>query len=69
MSENGADVSTATQLFRSFKGSDRRVAALKYCRDESPSQRVGQWLSMHLIEPVFAFDDPDFIQRLRSAIR
>jgi hypothetical protein len=28
MSENGADVSTATQLFRSFKGSDRRVAAL-----------------------------------------
>jgi hypothetical protein len=29
-------------------------------RKESPSQRVGQWLSMHFIEPYFAFDDPDF---------
>ena len=36
------------------------VGALSYTRKESPSQRVGQWLSMHLIEPYFAFDDPDF---------
>jgi hypothetical protein len=31
-----------------------------YTRRESPSQRVGQWISMHLIEPYLAFDDPDF---------
>ncbi len=43
-----------------FEGFARRVAAIKYYRDESPSQRIGQWLSMHLIEPMFAFDDPDF---------
>lgn len=36
------------------------VGALSYTRKESPSQRVGQWLSMHFIEPYFAFDDPDF---------
>jgi len=34
--------------------------AIEYTRKQSPSQRVGQWLSMHLIEPYFAFDDPDF---------
>ena len=29
-----------------------------YAHKQSPSQRVGQWLSMHLIEPYLAFDDP-----------
>jgi hypothetical protein len=33
---------------------------LAYTRKELPSQRIGQWLSMHLIEPYLAFDDPDF---------
>jgi hypothetical protein len=37
-----------------------RAGALAYTRKESPSQRIGQWLSMHLIEPYLAFDDPDF---------
>ena len=36
------------------------VDALAYTRKESPSQRIGQWLSMRLIEPYLAFDDPDF---------
>ena len=34
--------------------------AIAFARKESPSQRIGQWLSMHLIEPYFAFDGPDF---------
>ena len=51
-------VSVSPVMF--FEGFARRAAAIKYYRDESPSQRIGQWLSMHLIEPVFAFDDPDF---------
>jgi hypothetical protein len=38
----------------------RHAATLKYFRKESPSQRLGQWLSMHFVEPLFAFDDPDF---------
>lgn len=51
-------VSIAPVMF--FEGFSRRVAAIKYTRNESPSQRIGQWLSMRLVEPVFAFDDPDF---------
>ena len=44
-----------------FRGtSGLHADALAYTRKESPSQRIGQWLSMHLIEPYFAFDDPDF---------
>jgi hypothetical protein len=43
-----------------FQGYGLHVDALAYTRKESPSQRIGQWLSMHLIEPHFAFDDPDF---------
>jgi len=31
-----------------------------YWRKESPSQELGKWLSMRLIEPWFAFYDPDF---------
>jgi hypothetical protein len=51
-------VGVAPQVF--FGGFGGRAGALKYYRKESPSQRIGQWLSMHLIEPVFAFYDDDF---------
>jgi hypothetical protein len=51
-------VGVAPQVF--FGGHRYRADALGYFRKESPSQRAGQWLSMHLIEPVFAFDDDDF---------
>ncbi|HEX9140334.1 MAG TPA: hypothetical protein VF848_11110 [Steroidobacteraceae bacterium] len=34
--------------------------AFTYWRKESPSQRVGQWLSTHLVEPWLAFYDQDF---------
>jgi hypothetical protein len=43
-----------------FQGFDFHADAVAYTRKESPSQHIGQWLSMHLIEPYFAFDDPDF---------
>ena len=43
-----------------FGGSGYRAAAFKYFHTESPSQRLGQWLSMRLIEPFVAFYDPDF---------
>ncbi len=33
---------------------------LPYLRDQTPSQRIGDWLSMRFIEPVFAFYDPDY---------
>lgn len=37
-----------------------RAGALDHYRRETPSQRAGQWLSMHLLEPWLAFYDPDF---------
>jgi hypothetical protein len=43
-----------------FSGFEFRGNAPRYTRKESPSQRIGQWLSMHFIEPYFAFDDPDY---------
>jgi hypothetical protein len=43
-----------------FQGFDFHVDAPAYARKESPSKRIGQWLSMHLIEPYLAFDDDDF---------
>jgi hypothetical protein len=43
-----------------FSGYEYRGGAVRYTRQESPSQYIGQWLSMHLIEPYLAFDDPDF---------
>jgi len=46
-------IGVAPQVF--FGGNGYRAGALKYFRKESPSQRIGQWLSMHLIEPWFAF--------------
>jgi len=43
-----------------FGAYGRHGKAPKYARDESPSQRIGQWLSMHLVDPNLAFYDPDF---------
>jgi hypothetical protein len=43
-----------------FPGHNFRAGAVRYAHKESPSQRIGQWLSMHFIEPYFAFDDPDY---------
>jgi hypothetical protein len=41
-------------------GGGLRASAFALYRDEGPSQRAGQWLSMHLLEPHFAFYEPDF---------
>jgi hypothetical protein len=54
-------VGVAPDVF--FSGYQYRGGVLPYVRKESPSQRIGQWLSMHLIEPYLAFDDPDFALR------
>jgi len=43
-----------------FQGFGFHTDAIAYTRRQSPSQRIGQWLSMHLIEPYLAFDDPDY---------
>jgi hypothetical protein len=43
-----------------FSGFAYRDGVVRYTRKESPSQRVGQWLSEHFIEPYVAFDDPDY---------
>lgn len=43
-----------------LRSGGRRTNVLAYTRHESPAQRVGQWLSMRLVEPYLAFDDPDF---------
>jgi hypothetical protein len=51
-------IGIAPQVF--FTGFRYRGGAAAYLRRQSPSQRIGQWLSMHLIEPYLAFDDPDF---------
>ena len=51
-------VGVAPELF--FSGFAYRGTALKYAHEESPSQRVGQWLSMKFVEPYFAFDEFDY---------
>ena len=43
-----------------FSGFEFQGGRPQYTRNESPSQRVGKWLSMHTIEPSFAFYDDDF---------
>lgn len=43
-----------------FTGFENRSGLVAYYRHEGPSQRTGQWLSMRLVEPWLAFDDPDF---------
>jgi hypothetical protein len=43
-----------------FTGAAYRGGAVRYARKESPSEYIGQQLSMRLIEPYLAFYDPDF---------
>lgn len=43
-----------------FTGFAYRGSVLPYLRDQTPSQRIGDWLSMRFIEPYFAFYDPDY---------
>jgi len=51
-------VGVAPELY--FSGWGLHKKAIKYAHDESPSQRIGQWLSMRFVEPYLAFYDPDF---------
>ena len=51
-------VGVAPDLF--FSGYEYRSGFLKAFQKESPSQRVGKWLSMQLVEPHLAFYDPDY---------
>jgi hypothetical protein len=51
-------VGVAPELF--FSGFAYRGNVVPYYHKQSPSQRIGTWLSMHLLEPNLAFDDPDF---------
>ena len=43
-----------------FSGYGYRGDVLPYYRKQSPSQRSDHWLSQRLMEPYFAFYDPDF---------
>jgi hypothetical protein len=43
-----------------FTGRAARGSVVKYAHDEGPSQRIGNWLSRLLVEPHFAYYDPDF---------
>ena len=43
-----------------FSGFEYRGGAVRYTRKQSPAQYLGQQLSMRLIEPYLAFEDPDF---------
>lgn len=51
-------IGVAPSLF--FSGQAYRGDVVGYAHKQSPSQRVGHWLSVHLLEPYLAFDDPDF---------
>lgn len=51
-------VGVAPDVF--FSGFAYRGEVLPYYRSETPSQRSGNWLSMQLLEPYFAFYEPDF---------
>lgn len=51
-------IGVAPNLF--FTGFAMRAKAVTYFHNESPAERVSQWLSQNLVEPHFAFDDPDF---------
>jgi hypothetical protein len=51
-------VGIAPDLF--FPGFQYHSGLTRYVRKESPSQRIGKILSMHLIERWFAFYDQDF---------
>lgn len=43
-----------------FTGFAYRGDVVPYARKQTPSQRIGNWLSMHFVEPWLAFDHPDF---------
>lgn len=43
-----------------FTGFAYRGTVLPYLRDQTPAQRIGDWLSLRFLEPVFAFYDPDY---------
>jgi hypothetical protein len=51
-------VGIAPDIF--FTGLEFQRSMMTFWRTESPSERVGKWLSMHLAEPWFAFFDPDY---------
>ncbi|MCK7593038.1 hypothetical protein [Pseudomarimonas salicorniae] len=51
-------VGVAPDVF--FSGFRFRGDALDHYRRETPSQRIGQWLSMHLLEPWLAFYQGDY---------
>lgn len=51
-------IGVAPDLF--FTGFAYRGDAITYFHKESPSQRVGHWLSQQFLEPYFAFYDDDF---------
>jgi hypothetical protein len=50
----------ATPMSMFLGMSNRRESVVPYYHDQSPSQRSGHWLSRRLLEPWFAFYDPDF---------
>jgi len=51
-------VGVAPDLF--FSGFAYRGEALTHYHQQGPSQRSGHWLSQRLVEPYFAFYEPDF---------
>ena len=51
-------VGVAPDIF--FSGFAYRGEVVGYYHKQGPSQRSGNWLSMHLLEPYFAFYEPDF---------
>ena len=51
-------VGVAPDLF--FTGFAYRGDVIPYYHKQGPSQRSGHWISQHLLEPYFAFYDPDF---------
>ncbi len=51
-------IGVASDLF--FTGFAFRGDVIPFYHKESPSQRVGNWLSRTFVEPYFAFDDFDF---------
>ncbi|MBF6025089.1 hypothetical protein [Lysobacter niastensis] len=51
-------VGVAPDLF--FSGFAYRGSAIGHFHKQGPSQRSGHWLSKRLLEPYFAFYDPDF---------
>jgi hypothetical protein len=46
-----------------FTGHGFAVGAPRYAHQQSPAQRVGQWLSMNFLEPYLAFLDDDYALR------